>query len=64
MKVGLKTKASFWATRCGYKWNDNRARILNNKILKVEKELENIRDWLVRNYSDFKKIEVKKRNGN
>ena len=39
MKIGIKTRACFWATKCGYKWNNNKIRILNNKLLKVEDEL-------------------------
>ena len=54
MKSGIKTKSSFWATKCGYKWNNNKMKILNNKILKIEDELQNLREWLFRNFTDFK----------
>jgi len=60
MKAGIKTKVSFWASKCGYKWNNNEMRILNNKILKIERELENLRNWLFKNFTDFKP-RIKKR---
>jgi len=60
MKVGLKTKVSFWATKCGYKWNNNKMRLLNNKILKIEDELQELRNWLFKNFTDYEVHGVKK----
>jgi len=61
MKTGINTKVCFWAKKCGFKWKDNRARILNNKILKVEGELEKIRNYLFENFTDFNKSRMKRR---
>ena len=61
MKKGIDVKIGFWATKCGYEWKDNKAKILNHKLLKAEQELEKIRDWLFKNYTDYKKRGLKRR---
>lgn len=55
MKKGINVRVNFWATKCGYKWNNNKMRILNNKILKVEDELQKLRNWLFDNFTDAPK---------
>jgi len=61
MKTGIKIRVKFWATKCGYKWNNNKMRILNNKLLRIEDELGELRTWLFENFTDYKKRRVKKR---
>ena len=61
MKIGIKTKVRFWAKKGGYKWKDNKVRILNNKLLKIEDEIEGIRNWLFDNYTDFREKNRKRR---
>ena len=61
MKKGIKTKMSFWATQCGYKWNNNKMRILNNKILRIEDELGLLRNWLFNNFTDAPKIKKRRK---
>lgn len=61
MTKGIKTKVSFWATKCGYTWENRKSKILNNKIIKIEDNLGELRDWLINNFSDIKDKSVKKR---
>ena len=61
MKKGIAIKVGFWATKCGYEWKDNKSKLLNNKLLKIERELEKVRDYLFENYTDYKKKGLKKR---
>lgn len=61
MKKDIDTKVSFWATKCGYTWNDKKAKILHNKLILLEDNIEKIRGWLIDNYSDIKKHDIGRR---
>lgn len=56
-----RTRISFWATKCSQEFLDKRAERIYKKLLKLEEDLQKIREEIFDEFTKPKKVEFRKK---